>query len=332
MEGSELSADLSNVLSPGQVSRQGVVQRIGATGMKVLKRAPVAAGGFWAASVIWAAYILTRKGVVVPLEPAYFYTPYEFGIPYDSVRFFNVDGMELRGWWLDRPATNKVVMVCSGYGRNKSDLLGIGSYLWRAGYNCFLFDFRDQGESEVAISTIGHYECDDMEAAIDYALWRKPGAEIGLMGYSMGAAASIMTAPRRNEVKAIVSDSAFADLGQVFRNTYRQISHLPPRPAADIAEWLVWLRAGYFMSRVRPLDYVSRVAPRPILFIHGTADRVAPVSDAYTMYEVAGEPKELWISEGSPHCGIYFADRAAYAKRVLDFFQRTLGRGQGTGG
>lgn len=299
--------------------------------MSLIKRAAVAAGGFWGASVLWTVYSLTKKGVRIPLDHEYFYTPFEMEIPFDAVGFYNSEGIQLRGWWLERPSTTKVIIICSGYGRNKSDLLGIGSYLWRAGYNVFMFDFRDQGESEAAISTIGHYECDDMEAAIDYALWRLPGAEIGLMGYSMGAAASIMTAARRTEVRAVVSDSAFADLGRVLRATYRQVAHLPPRPAVDFAEWLVWLRAGYRFSRVRPVDYVASVAPRPLFIIHGDQDAVAPIGDAFELYEAAGEPKELWVAEGCPHCGIYFLDRKAYVERVVGFFERWLGKAEEAG-
>ena len=293
--------------------------------MNMMKRAAVVVAGISMASASWATFTLTRKGVRTSLDAAFFYTPFELGIPYEQVTFYNSEGLKLRGWLLTARDTTKVVITCPGYGRSKSDLLGVGARLLAAGYSVLLFDFRDQGESDPAISTIGHYERDDLDAAIDYVLWRIPGAQIALLGYSMGASAAIMSAAARPEVLCVISDSAFADLRRILRRTFRQLTHMPPSPAVDIAEMLIWLRAGYRFSKVRPIDEVGKLAPRPILFIHGTADVVTPVEDAYALYAAAGEPKELWIEEGCAHCGAYFADRQVYVNRLLAFLGDALG-------
>src|SRR5437868_1141364 len=145
------------------------------------KAAGLLAGATLTASA-WAAYMLTHKGMKTSIDSAFFYTPFEMGVPFENVTFRNSQGMRLNGWWLDRPATRKIIVLCPGYGRSKSDLLGIGSRLWRAGYSVLMFDFRDQGESEPAIATIGHFERDDLEAALDYIHSRLPGAEIGALG------------------------------------------------------------------------------------------------------------------------------------------------------
>ena len=83
-------------------------------------------------------------------------------------------------------------------------------------------------------------------------------------------------------------------------------------------------RYGYPFQAVRPLDAVAKIAPRPLLLIHGTADTVIPVVHSYRLYEAAGDPKELWIFEGAQHCGGYFADRPAYVQRVAEFFAKAL--------
>ncbi len=293
--------------------------------MSILAKAAGVLTASTLAAASWATYMITRKGARTGLDAAFFYTPYELGVPFKSVTFYNSEGLRLNGWWLSKTATRKVVILCPGYGRSKSDLLGVGSRLWKRGYNVLLFDFRDQGESEPAIATIGHYEQDDLGAALDYVLWRVPGAEVGVVGYSMGAAAAIMTAASRQEIRAVVADSSFAELGKALRLAFRQLSHLPPTPGVELAEIFVWLRAGYRFSSVRPVDHIARIAPRPILIIHGDRDNIAPVEDAYALYNAAGEPKELWISDDTGHCGAYFLDRQAYVGRVVSFFEKWLG-------
>ena len=53
--------------------------------------------------------------------------------------------------------------------------------------------------------------------------------------------------------------------------------------------------------RVRPVDYISRIAPRPLLLVHGDRDEVVDVGHAYKLYDRAGEPKQLIVVEGAGH-------------------------------
>ena len=46
---------------------------------------------------------------------------------------------------------------------------------------------------------------------------------------------------------------------------------------------------------------MAELAPRPLLLVHGSEDDVVPVSQAYEMYEMAGEPKQLEIISGVGH-------------------------------
>jgi fermentation-respiration switch protein FrsA (DUF1100 family) len=297
--------------------------------MNLLKRITATAAGVTLMSTAWATRRLTRKGVRSPVDPSFFFSPFELDIPFESVSFFNPEGQRLRGWWLDTPHVRKVVVLCSGYGRSKSDLLGLGARLWKMGYSALLFDFRDQGESDPAVATIGHYERDDLFAALDYVQWRVPGSDVALVGCSMGAAAAIMAAAERTEVRAVIADSSFADLGRVLKSGYRQLTHLPATPAVQISEFLVWLLAGYKFSRLRPVEYVGAISPRALFLIHGDADRVTSVRDAFELYDAAGEPKQLWICEGAGHCGSYFHDRKAYVDRVTQFVQKYFGLPEG---
>src|SRR5690349_2385086 len=81
---------------------------------------------------------------------------------------------------------------------SKAQLVGIGSMIWRAGFNVLLFDYRGHGSDLGAPVTLGFREMNDFFAALDYTLGRMPDARIGVFGGSMGAAIAIMGSAQRS--------------------------------------------------------------------------------------------------------------------------------------
>jgi alpha-beta hydrolase superfamily lysophospholipase len=254
----------------------------------------------------------------------YTFTPWELGVPYEEISLRTPDGLNLRGWWLPRPESRSVVIGCHGHTSFKADLLGIGTRTWRAGHNVLLFDFRGRGESDPWPNTLVGREVQDLLTAVAYARERAPGAHIGTVGYSMGAAVSILAAAQEPAIAALVIDSPFAVASEVVAASMRQVMRFPPEPLLTIADALIERQHGYRLSRVRPIDVIGGLAPRPILFIHGTSDSAVPVSHAHRLFAAAGQPKELWLCEGAEHCGAYFADRNTYVARVTAFFDQYL--------
>ena len=251
------------------------------------------------------------------------FTPWDVQVPYESVSFATDDGLTLRGWWFPRPETDRVIIGATGHKGVKTDLLGIGSGLWRAGNNVLIFDYRGCGESDPAPLSVGFYEQGDLRAAIRHAGERVPGARLGLIGYSMGAAISILVAATEPAIRAVIADSAYATLAGVVGAAYGRY-RVPTRPFLAFSDRYNGWRHGYRFDALRPVDAVGAIAPRPLLLIHGTRDDVTPVDHAHQLYAAAGEPKELWIAEGARHCGAYFLDRQTYVARAAAFFDRAL--------
>lgn len=255
------------------------------------------------------------------------FSPFEVQVDFEPVSFRTDDGVTLRGWWFTRPASDRVIVGCTGHRGTKQDLLGIGSGLWRAGSNVLLFDYRGCGESDTAPLSVGHNEQADLRAAVGFARERLPGGRIGIVGYSMGGALAILTAATDPSVRAVVTDCAYASLREVVAHAYRR--RRVPAQLLALTDLLNQWRHGYSLAALRPVDVVGAIAPRPILIIHGGADMVTPVEQGRQLYAAAGEPKELWIVSDVPHCGAYFADRRGYVERVAAFFDRALTGGAG---
>ncbi len=254
-------------------------------------------------------------------------SPWEVQVPFEPVSFETDDGLTLRGWWLPQSNSNRVIVGFTGHRSVKHELLGIGSGLWRAGNNVLLFDFRGRGASDAAPLSLAHKELPDARAAIRFARQRMPDAQLGVIGYSMGAAIAILIAATDPAIGAVVADSPFASIRDVLTHAYQR-RRLPPRFLLELTDVINRWRYGYQFEAVRPIDVVAQIAPRSLFIIHGTADSLIPSSQGERLYEAAGEPKELWLVENVIHCGAYFADRPRYVQRVTEFFDRALAQHQ----
>lgn len=281
-----------------------------------------------AAGVLLGAAAVATARLNVPTPRRYLsdytFSPFETHVVgYEDVSFTTADGLRLHGWWLPRPDTARVIIGLPGHRSVKSDLLGIGSGLWRAGHNVLLFDWRSRGQSDLAQHSLAYYELRDADAALAYTLSRMPQAQIGLVGYSMGASVAILLAARSPEIRAVVADSPFTGIREVVAHGVTRY-RLPVGPVVTLADLLTGWRFGYRFGSVRPIEAVAALSPRPLLLIHGGGDSLIPVSHAHQLFEMAHEPKELWIVPNVEHCGAYFAERRAYVERVAGFFGKYL--------
>lgn len=255
--------------------------------------------------------------------PDYAFTPFEVRADSEGVLFASGDGVPLAGWWLDSPGSELVVVCAHGHRGTKSDMLGIGSGLWRAGHSVLLFDFRGNGDSGDGPQSLSHHEQADLRAAIDLAAARRPDARVVVVGFSMGASTAILEGATDERVQAFVLDSPFATMGDVVAANYRRY-RLPSQPIVPVADLVNRLRYGYSYGQVRPLDAIGSLAPRPVLLLHGTRDRVIPYTHAELLADAAG-PGELVTFEGADHCEGYFLDRPGYIARVDAFLRRACG-------
>ncbi len=248
------------------------------------------------------------------------------GLRGEEFYFSSLDGLRLRGLWLPGREGWPVVLLCHGYFRSLAEPYDLGLHLNDLGYNVLLFDFRGCGKSEGSWTTLGAQETLDVLAAVRAARERAPGAAIGVLGISMGGAAAIMAAARCPDIGAVVADSAYPDLERLLERRARQWAAWPPLlGAARVSLRLGELLAGFRAREVRPVDWVGRIAPRPVLFICGDCDSFVPLEQCLELYERAGEPKELWVVPNCHHALARLDCPDEYCQRVGDFFRRYLG-------
>ena len=73
-----------------------------------------------------------------------------------------------------------------------------------------------------------------------------------------------------------------------------------------------------------PKFNISKIAPRPILIIHGRYDNLVPAAQAKLLYKNAGEPKEMWLVPGAKHNQCADVGGFEYKQKMGDFFRKYL--------
>jgi alpha-beta hydrolase superfamily lysophospholipase len=187
-------------------------------------------------------------------------------------------------------------------------------------------DLRGHGTSG-GYCTLGHAEALDV-AAVTEAMRTETTLPIVAIGFSMGAAAVIRSAALLEPVNASIAISGPADwrdAGQRGRGARRTalIWRVPGGVAAARALTGVRL-SGQLPDRDSPMEVVGRIAPVPILIVHGSADPFFPPEEAEDLYDQAGEPKDLWIIPGGGHAEGLFSMGRSVLPQVVDTFATEL--------
>ena len=74
----------------------------------------------------------------------------------------------------------------------------------------------------------------------------------------------------------------------------------------------VSLESADLLFRFRPAHVVERIAPRPLLLVHGQDNRLHSVDESHDLYAHAREPKRLVLLEGSGHTDWMFDDHPVF--------------------
>jgi fermentation-respiration switch protein FrsA (DUF1100 family) len=242
----------------------------------------------------------------------------------EVVSFPAADGTRIVAWLLPGAAGAPALILCHGYQRSMEETFALGVDLRARGFMVLLFDFRGCGRSGGRYTTIGDFETADLLGAVAWLRGRLgPGTPIGVHGISMGGSVTIRAAAACPDIGAVVADSAFAHLGGAIDHRFRSL-RFPSLQLHRLSMRTAERLCGGRVARVRPVDVVGAIAPRPILFIHGTADDIVPYSHFEELYAAAGSPKEAWTLPDRPHAMARFDESDEYLSRVADFFWSAL--------
>ena len=214
--------------------------------------------------------------------------------------FTTRDGVKLHAWFFEaRERDAPVLLWFHGNAGNLTNRATMAVGLARRGVSVFVFDYRGFGKSEGRASESKLF--DDSLAAFDYV--RGLGAKrIVLYGESVGGPYAAFVAKERKElIRAVIIENSFPSLRELGNALYA------PLPLGWTAPFAM-----------RTTDWLNE-AGKPVLVMHGTADRVIPYALGRKLYDGLRVTKELMTCEEAGHCEIPVTEPARYYEAVIRF-------------
>jgi len=214
-------------------------------------------------------------------------TPADLDLPYQTRRIPTANGKHLFAWFIPLPDGGEIspaVAVIHGWGGNAGHMLPFASLLHDQGYAVLLLDARNHGQSDADGHSSMPRFAEDLEHGLDW-MRQQPGIDpqnLFLLGHSVGAAATLLLASRRQDLSGVVSISAFAHPEELMRRQM-QSHHIPYVPVG-------WLLLAYIQRTIKarfddiaPCNTIRQISC-PVLLVHGEKDKVVPAADAQRIY------------------------------------------------
>ena len=224
-----------------------------------------------------------------------------------------------------RNGFDRVIILAPGFFNSKSAILfkDMAKELGRD-YDIIVFDFRGHGKSRgLFYWTAKEYL--DLQTVLAYA--NQNYGKIGVVGFSLGAATSIITAARDERIDSLIAVSAPSQFNKIDFRFWEM----------DLEENIIYnvigagrigkgLRPGPFWRRKqKPVDVVGKIKI-PVLFIHGANDwLIKPWHSEMLFQKAQARQKSLEIIPNGTHAEFLFrSQRPVTLQLFREWFGKTL--------
>lgn len=227
---------------------------------------------------------------------------------WQSLTIPNQQGLKLAAVYYaapDRPRSTLV--ICHGFTGSKEGggrVLEMSEYLAaELDLDCLAFDFAGHGESQGRFQDMNlSSQIQDLDSVVGWCL--EHGAPFVMsMGRSFGGSTVLCQAAQDPRVRAVCSWAAPADPYGLLQGMIVSRDDSQGLITLGSSEGQVSLRQELFqdLAGFDVPGLAARIAPRPLLLVHGENDELVPAGDARRIYADAGQPKEMEIIPGADH-------------------------------
>ncbi|WP_019498910.1 alpha/beta hydrolase [Pseudanabaena sp. PCC 6802] len=193
----------------------------------------------------------------------------------------------MHGWWLPSDRANaKVILYLHGNSKNIGGNIEHSHRFHKWGFSVFLVDYRGYGKSEGDFPTEAQVYV-DAQAQWEY-LTQKLGVnpkDIIIYGHSLGGAIAIELASKHPEAAGLIVEASFTSI--------KQMVDRDPKFSIFPVDLLLHQK----------FDSISKVGSLklPVLYIHGTSDRVIPFSMGEQLFAATPTATQLVLIPNGGH-------------------------------
>jgi len=224
-------------------------------------------------------------------------------VPGQEEVFINCeDGCTINGLFAPSKENKHTVLIFHGNGGNITHRDFRLKEFNRLGCSVLLMDYHGYGKSEGKPSEKNLYH--DGEASLKW-LWEekkiKP-EQIILFSESLGSGVAFELATK-NSFRGLILEGPLSSIASVAR------SHFPYN----------CFPVGLLI--IDKFDNISKIKNIhcPLLFIHGTHDKIIDKKESEKLFEQANIPKEMYLVEGADHNDIPFIEPQRYWDKISDW-------------
>jgi pimeloyl-ACP methyl ester carboxylesterase len=215
------------------------------------------------------------------------------------------------------------IIVCHGYGSQRSDVLTLVSALQDQQFNVFLFDFAGHGNNPAG-TTLGYREVGELRAAIQTISTRDDvdPTRFGLWGVDMGGYVVLEVATTDARIKAFIVDDAYSDPRLMVQNEVKR-SGLTILPLVDKFSDFGFRMLNYQFKTQPPVTgQLPQTKGVPKLFFV-SEDRQVLATETMNLYNRAPDPKQV-IRTNVAYSVMSDDSRKNYETQVVGFFLQNL--------
>ncbi len=268
-------------------------------------------------------------------------TPKDINLDYKEISFLNsYDGSKVNAWII--PHSKKIskrpwVIIIPDKHTNMIDpikgTLGIIKGLNKEKYNILIYDTKNNNESYSRnYKIIGEFEQMQTIGAINFLKNELSIKEdkIALLGFGYGGSLAIIIGSKFQNIGAIISDSAFADLEILWKNSLKGIKK-PFNYFIPGAKILANIFLQNNINDISPFAYLSQ-SEIPIMILHGLDDKIVPPehgrmlarASGYDFVENKSKKQKIILEENIGHLDSFLSNPKQYVENIRIFLEDNL--------
>lgn len=237
---------------------------------------------------VFAAHLyVTQESLLFPGAKLPDNYRFDFELPFEEVTI-PVEGAELNALHFRQENPRGLVFFLHGNGGNLRSWTSNVRYYQQVNYDMFMLDYRGYGKSTGKIESEAQMHA-DVRAAWDLVADEYAGKPIVIYGRSLGSAVAAKLAADVDPAMLVLV-SPFSSVVAMAKQEYP------------------YLPASLVRYPFRTDELIGKIKS-PIVLVHGTDDRLIPLSHSELLLQRARAPAELLVIEGAGHGDIHHYER-----------------------